>query len=96
MSDFIATSKFSKLLRKKNEESSQRYVIKKILAAIELLRNSEKPESLGEKKKGKLRECYAYELTKSSRLLYQVERREGKIHIVLLRVCNHKQTYDTD
>jgi len=96
MNELAVTSKFQKLLKKKNKESSQRYVINKISTAIESLRNSENPESLGEKKKGKLRECYAYELTKSSRLLYQVERREEKIRIVLLRVCSHKQTYDID
>jgi len=93
MNNLITTSKFSKLLRKK-EESFQDYVITKISEAIELLRNSENPESLGEKKKGKLKGLYAYELTKSSRLLYKVERREGKIYVVLLRVCNHKQVYD--
>jgi mRNA-degrading endonuclease RelE of RelBE toxin-antitoxin system len=96
MNDLIATSMFSKLLRKKKNEGSQRPMLEKIETAIELLRNSKNPESLGKKKKGKLRECYAYELTKSSRVLYQVERREGKIYIVLLRVCNHKETYDTD
>jgi addiction module RelE/StbE family toxin len=96
MNELAVTSKFQKLLKKKNKESSQRYVINKISTAIESLRNSENPEPLGEKKKGKLRECYAYELTKSSRLLYQVERREEKIRIVLLRVCSHKQTYDID
>lgn len=93
MNNIVSTSKFSKLLRKKKNEGSRSYLIEKIYTAIEQFRYSENPESLGEKKKGKLKEYYAYELTESSRVLYGVERREGKISVILFRICNHKQTY---
>jgi addiction module RelE/StbE family toxin len=90
------TNKFSKLLRKKQKEGSLRYLLKKIEEAITLLKESDNPQALGERKEGELKGLYAYTLNDSSRILYTVDKKEGIFEITLLRVCDHKQAYGSD
>ena len=79
--------------RLKWKDRHQRFLMPEIEEAMHQLENSDNPESLGRKKKGDLADVYGFDLSHSSRLLYRVVRDGLPIKVVLLRVCNHKQTY---
>ena len=71
-------------------------IIEKIKRAIIELKESSRPETLGQPKKGKLKGTLAYKINGSTRILYSVSRDDGTIKVSLLRVCNHKQVYGKD
>jgi addiction module RelE/StbE family toxin len=76
----------AKLERTSHYESLKRAIIE--------LQNSKDPTKLGSRKRGKLLDCYSYNITKSIRLLYKVNFNIGVI--TLLRVGDHKQVYGKD
>ena len=59
--------------------------------AIKELLSAENPLSLGRKKKGKIRDCYGYDLTKGCRIIYMVSWEQKEI--LFLRICSHKEAY---
>ena len=68
----------------------------KIKGAIIELKESSRPETLGQAKKGKLKGTLAYKINGSTRILFTGSREDGTIKVFLLRVCSHKQTYGKD
>lgn len=88
----ITTSTFESLYMKK-KKTHPRYIIDRINGAILDLMNSDDPKSLGERKRGRLSDCYAYDLNSESRLLYSVRKEDNHTAVILLRVCNHKKVY---
>lgn len=61
-----------------------------VCKGIDKLREAAEPERLGSVKKGPLAGVLGMDLIKGSRLLYTVSRRNGRVTVVLLRVCSHK------
>jgi hypothetical protein len=72
------------------------YILEKINKAVLELRQDGRPEHLGAPKTGALKGTYAYDLNRSSRILYIVDRRGGECTVRLLRVCDHKVAYGHD
>jgi mRNA-degrading endonuclease RelE of RelBE toxin-antitoxin system len=62
--------------------------------AIRELEQSDDPTTLGTFKQGTNLRCYAYNVTKSLRLLYTIDR-EGHL-IVIIALGDHKQLYGKD
>jgi mRNA-degrading endonuclease RelE of RelBE toxin-antitoxin system len=62
--------------------------------AIQALAESGDPAVLGTFKQGSNFRCYAYNVTKSLRLLYSVDRE--KHLIIIKRLGDHKETYGED
>ena len=62
-------------------------------ALSELVRSAD-PESMGDRKRGRLHNLYTYRITKSYRLLYRVDRDEGAI--VMVDLDDHKNVYGRD
>lgn len=62
--------------------------------AIADLACSANPSRLGRRKRGSLRHLYSYDITKSFRLLYSVDRCRLEIHLVDLD--DHKNLYGKD
>jgi len=85
---------FKDLLKKKKK--NQKYLLDRIESALNDLRESPMPESLGPLKSGPLKGTRAYKLNDSSRILYSVERRNGECIVNLLRICDHKNVYGRD
>lgn len=82
---------FKKLYKLKKK--TPQYIQDEIKNAVRNLRNSNEPESLGEKKTGPLSGCRSYELNYDNRILYSIYRDRDQIEIKLHKVCNHKQVY---
>ena len=78
--------------RKKYERD--KLLCKKLEEALECLSNAEKPERLGDEKYGRYKGAYGYRLTKSVRLIYQVN--YGTREIALIALGNHKEVYGHD
>jgi len=93
--DIVIPDSFTSLCEKKKKKSDK-YIIDKLKNAIVEISSSENPESLGEKKKGDLKEYYAYKLTREHRVLYTVERKKSSLTIIFERVCDHKSVYNRD
>lgn len=95
VNDVIRTEKFVQLFNKKKKKSPEDLVTK-IKEGISTLRHAEDPARLGKLKRGKHAGAYGYEVSRSSRILYQVQRTDAGCTVILLRVCNHKQVYGKD
>lgn len=92
----VHTSAFEKLYKKKMKRQPD-FIIQEVDDAIEALRTSERPESLGPKKKGILGGTRAFELShNANRILYSVSREGEVCTVVLHKVCNHKEVYGRD
>ncbi|MCI4317126.1 MAG: hypothetical protein L3J96_01180 [Thermoplasmata archaeon] len=91
MSLLVPTSRFNQRLRWKN--SHQRELVPRIEAAMRKLEASDRPESLGRMKHGRLARVYGFDVGRESRILYRVDRTAGEIRVVLLRVCSHAEVY---
>ena len=70
--------------------------MKRVDAGINELRNSERPEMIGDRKRGELFGYYSYEISRGHRILYRVERKDGVVSVLLHRVCDHKNVYGED
>jgi Txe/YoeB family toxin of Txe-Axe toxin-antitoxin module len=75
---------------------SPEHLIRKVNDGISELRNSDIPDIIGIRKKGKLNEYFSYEISRGHRILYNVERRGGIVSVHLHRVCDHKNVYGKD
>lgn len=86
-----ADSSIDKKLKKlrSNKELIQNYK-----QAILDLTNSDDPTILGERKHGRFKYCYSYNLTKSYRLLYRVFFKENIIQ--LIAIGDHKELFGRD
>jgi mRNA-degrading endonuclease RelE of RelBE toxin-antitoxin system len=93
--EVVYTAEFKKLYEMKGEKSPQ-YIMKKVKEGLIELRNSDEPERLGVRKKGKLSKYYAYDISRGHRILYCVERKDDKIVVFLHRVRDHKNVYGKD
>lgn len=89
------TSEFKRLYRHKLKHDPP-YLVKAIDDSINELARAKDPKAMGEKKNGNLDNMYAIRLNRDSRILYLVNREDGKTVVELVRVCNHKQVYGTD
>ena len=88
MWDILEDDYFAKKLRRlrSNQEVIDRYKT----ASADLAR-SVNPEELGDRKRGRLRYLRAYRITKSYRLLYDVDR--SKNAIIMVDLDDHKNIY---
>jgi hypothetical protein len=93
MNRVVTCPTFDKRYNHKVRKSPE-YLVKRVDSAILELRQSNKPEELGRRKKGTFQEAFGYNLPEGSRLLYTVSRSQGLIVVVLLRVCAHKLYYE--
>lgn len=69
-------------------------IVRRYRVAVTDLAQSADPTRVGRRKRGSLRQLYSYDLTKSFRLLYSVDRRGMEIHLVDLD--DHKNLYGRD
>lgn len=93
--EVVYTSEFKRLYKAKKERSPHPLMIK-VNNGLTELKNSDEPERLGTRKKGKLSDYYAYDVSRGHRILYSVERRDGGTTVYLHRVCDHKNAYGRD
>lgn len=70
--------------------------MRKVDRAILELRKSERPERLGNPKRGRLAGLLGYEVDDGNRILYEVDRYEEGVVVTLHRVCSHKEVYGKD
>ena len=91
----IFSSQFKRLYAAKRKKSSKE-LMKKVNDGISELRNADRPEMIGVRKKGKLQNFYSYEISEGHRILYRVERKDGTVLVHLHRVCDHKNVYGKD
>ena len=94
LNDIEITKNFERLFAKK-KKSGQRYIVDRTKEVIIALSEAVDPGSVGEKKKGRPA-FWSCRLNDSSRLVYDFKKVNGKISVRLLRVCDHKQSYDRD
>ena len=86
-----ATGIFHKNAKKYSKDTQVRNALN---SRLTLLQNREFPERLGDIKSGSLRGIYGLRLTKSIRLLYQVDYDTHTIR--LINVGDHKEVYGKD
>ena len=80
--------------KKLKKFKSNNEVIKNYKIAIVALTSSVNPTDLGKRKHGRYKYCYAYNITKSHRLLYRVFFKE---HIIqLIDLDDHKNLFGRD
>jgi addiction module RelE/StbE family toxin len=60
--------------------------------ALEKLQQSENPLSLGEQKRGPLKDYWAYPLNDQCRILYNISKPTKEIN--LHRICSHTESYE--
>jgi addiction module RelE/StbE family toxin len=80
---------FEKQYSKLSSELSQR-----VQSAINELESSDDPMKLGEPKQGSLKNCFAYDIGRKYRIIYNVCKIE--IVVLLLKVGKHKDVYGKD
>jgi len=80
--------------RKLKRFRSDKAIIKGYKTAVEDLAASEDPTALGERKHGRLKYCYSYDVTKSHRLLYRVISESRTIQLIDLD--DHKNLFGRD
>jgi len=73
---------------------SDKDVIKNYKQAIQDLANSQDPTQIGERKHGRYKYCFSYNITKSHRLLYRVFVKENTIQLIDLD--DHKNLFGRD
>lgn len=81
---------------KKKLKKSPGYITERVKAALKELSENPRPETLGPLKKGELRYFRSYELGRSHRLIYKVNKDSEPVEVILLKVCSHKDAYGTD
>lgn len=89
--EIVASGAFDKKAKKYSRDKQIRSSLDACLA---LLHNEESPERLGNLKTGPLGGVYAYNLTKSIRLLYLVDYNTRTIK--LIDIGDHKEVYGKD
>jgi len=80
--------------KKLSKFGSDKIIIKNYKQAIIDLTNSEDPTKLGDRKHGRFKYCYGYNITKSIRLLYRVFFKEKVIQLIDLD--DHKNLFGRD
>ena len=79
------------LKRQYNKFDKNKDVIKNYKQAIQDLANSQDPIQIGERKHGRYKYCFSYNITKSHRLLYRVFVKENTIQLIDLD--DHKNLF---
>lgn len=93
VNEILWTPNFKRLYKTKETKVTKK-MMERVDKAILDLRNSDEPERLGKKKKGRISSYFSYELGKRHRILYKVERSGEAVSVSLHRICDHKQVYD--